>query len=83
MRFKTILFISFAFFLIKSKAQIEELNPELSKQWLVSIENDTISAGDYWYVYNKNADPKKVVTKVSLLNYRKLYDKYHLAVSYL
>ena len=81
MRFKTILFISFAFFLIKSKAQIEELNPELSKQWLVSIENDTISAGDFWYVYNKNADPKKVVTKDSLLNYRKLYDKFLLKVT--
>ena len=44
MRFKTILFISFTFFAIKSKTQIKELNPELSKQWLVAIENDTITA---------------------------------------
>ncbi len=81
MRFQIILFISFAFFIVKSNAQIKELNPELSKKWLVAIENDTISAGDFWYVYNKNADPKKVVTKDSLVNYRKLYDKFLLKVT--
>ena len=85
MRFKTILFISFAFFAVKAKTQVEGLNPklskdwpQLSKDWLVAIEGDTISVGDFWYVYNKNADPKKVITRDSLLSYRTLFDKFLL-----
>ena len=80
MRFRTIIFISIAFFTIKSKAQVEKLKQELSEQWLVAIEGDTISAGDFWYVYNKNADPNKITTKDSLFNYRILYDKFLLKV---
>ena len=78
MRFKIILFVSIAFFAVNSKAQVEGLNPKLSKdwpklskEWLVAIENDTITVGDFWYVYNQNADPKKVTTRDSLLSYRK------------
>ena len=81
MRVKTILFISFAFFATKAKTQIKELNSELSRKWLVAIEDDTISAGDFWYVYNKNADPEKVITKDSLMSYRELYDKFLLKVT--
>jgi len=88
MRFKIILFTSIAFFAVKAKAQHEGLNPKLSKnwpklsnEWLVAIENDTITVGDFWYVYNKNADPKKVTTRDSLLSYRKLFDKFLLKVT--
>jgi peptidyl-prolyl cis-trans isomerase SurA len=80
MRFNTLLFIAFSLIAIGSKAQTSQLNPEIANQWLVAIEGDTISAGDFWYVYNKNSDPEKLITKDSLLSYRKLYDKFLLKV---
>ncbi|MAW66237.1 MAG: peptidylprolyl isomerase [Flavobacteriales bacterium] len=80
MRFNTLLFLAFSFLAIGSKAQVSQLKPELASQWLVAIGGDTISAGDFWYVYNKNSDPEKIITKDSLLSYRKLYDKFLLKV---
>ncbi len=80
MRFNTLLFIAFSFIAIGSNAQVIQLKPEIADQWLVAIDGDTISAGDFWYVYNKNSDPEKVITKDSLLSYRKLYDKFLLKV---
>ncbi len=80
MKFKKLLLISTVFCGFAVNAQNKELDPELAKQWLVTIENDTISAGDFWYVFNKNAAPDEVVTKDSLKNYRELYDKFLLRV---
>tara|TARA_Y100000589_G_scaffold297496_1_gene305308 strand:- start:1075 stop:3042 length:1968 start_codon:yes stop_codon:yes gene_type:complete len=77
-KFKVLLFSPILFFSIVIKAQ--ELKPELAKKWLVAIEGDTISAGDFWYVYNKNSDPEKSITRDSLLSYRALYDKFLLKV---
>tara|TARA_Y100000766_G_scaffold18490_1_gene13059 strand:- start:16020 stop:18050 length:2031 start_codon:yes stop_codon:yes gene_type:complete len=78
MKFKILFLSPILFFSFAIKAQ--ELKPELAKEWLVAIEGDTISAGDFWYVYNKNADPQKSITKDSLLSYRVLYDKFLLKV---
>jgi len=80
MKFKKLLFISAVFCGFAVNAQNKELDPDLAKQWLVTIEDDTISAGDFWYVFNKNAAPDEIVTKDSLKNYRELYDKFLLRV---
>ncbi len=80
MKFKKLLFIPLAISVLVTTAQTEELKPEIAKQWLVAVEGDTINAEDFWYVYNKNADPNKIVTQDSLNSYRKLYDKFLLKV---
>lgn len=80
MRFKKLLFISLAIAGFGATAQKKELEPEIAKQWLVAIEEDTITAEDFWYVYNKNADPNIEIIQDSLISYRKLYDKFLLKV---
>lgn len=80
MRLSLILFGALSFSALFAKTQSLQLKPEIANQWLVAIDGDTISAGDFWYVYNKNADPEKVITKDSLLSYRNLYDKFLLKV---
>ncbi|MBI35614.1 MAG: peptidylprolyl isomerase [Flavobacteriales bacterium] len=81
MRFKILIFISLTLVSKQGINQVKELSPELANKWLVAIEGDTVSAGDFWYVYNKNADPEKIITRDSLMSYRKLYDKFLLKVT--
>ena len=63
-----------------TNAQTKELDPKIADNWLVSVNGDTITAGEFWYVFNKNAKSDEVVTKDSLKNYRKLYNKFLLRV---
>ena len=80
MRFKKVLIIALAFSGFAATAQSRSLNDDLAKKWLVCVEGDTITAEDFWYVFNKNATPEDIASKDSLNNYRELYSKFLLKV---
>lgn len=80
MRLRKMLLLSAVFCGFISNAQTKELDPKLADKWLVTIDGDTVTAGEFWYVFNKNAKADEVVTKDSLNNYRKLYNKFLLRV---
>ena len=80
MRFKKVLIVALAFSGFVVNAQSTSLNADLAKKWVVRIEGDTITAEDFWYVFNKNATPEDIASKDSLNNYRELYSKFLLKV---
>ncbi len=80
MRLRKMLFLSAVLCGFISNAQTKELDANLADKWLVTIDGDTITAGEFWYVFNKNAKADEVITKDSLYNYRKLYNKFLLRV---
>lgn len=57
-----------------------KLNEDIASKWLVAVEGDTITAGDFWYVFNKNNFKKEVPTDSSLTEYRSLFTKFLLKV---
>lgn len=80
MRLRKLLIVSALFCGIIANAQNKELDPKIADKWLATISGDTITAGEFWYVFNKNAKADEVITKDSLKNYRKLYNKFLLRV---
>ena len=65
-----------------SNAQTDSLalDPALAAKWLVALDGDTVTAGDFWYVFNKNNFKKEQPTKESLAEYRALFTKFKLKV---
>ena len=55
MRLKKLLFITTAIFGLAVNGQTKKLKPELENKWLVTVGGDTITAGDFWYAFVKNA----------------------------
>jgi peptidyl-prolyl cis-trans isomerase SurA len=65
---------------VKAQENGLEIDEKLAKKWLVTIEGDTTTAGDFWYLFNKNNFDKTVPNIDSLNNYRELYSKFLLKV---
>lgn len=65
---------------VKAQNDPLKIDDELAKQWLVALEGDTVTAGDFWYVFNKNNFKKEAPTKESLAEYRALFSKFLLKV---
>ena len=81
MRLKKLLFITTAIFGLAVNGQTKKLKPELENKWLVTVGGDTITAGDFWYAFVKNADENKPINIDSLNKYKELYDKFLLKVT--
>ena len=83
MKYNTYLLLAILFILSSTtyaKEDVLEIDKELSKKWLVAIDGDTTTAGDFWYLFNKNNFDKTVPNIDSLNNYRDLYSKFLLKV---
>ena len=83
MKYNTYLLLAILFILSSTtyaKEDILKIDKELSKKWLVAIDGDTTTAGDFWYLFNKNNFNKTVPNIDSLNNYRDLYSKFLLKV---
>lgn len=81
MRFQKLLIIAALFGSAFVSAQSKKINPQLEDEWLIAINGDTITAGDFWYAFVKNADEEKPINLDSLKKYKKLYDKFLLKVT--
>ncbi len=81
MRFQKLLIIAALFGSTFVSAQSKKINPQLEDEWLIAINGDTITAGDFWYAFVKNADEEKPINLDSLKKYKKLYDKFLLKVT--
>jgi peptidyl-prolyl cis-trans isomerase SurA len=81
MKLNKLFFLSATIFGLFVNAQTNKINPELENKWLVAVSGDTITAGDFWYAFVKNADEKKPINIDSLNKYKELYDKFLLKVS--
>ena len=56
------------------------LPTEISEQWLLELEGDTVSAGEFWKVFNKNNFKQELPSKEALTEYLDLYQKFKLKV---
>ena len=81
MRFQKLLIIAALFGSAFVSAQSKKINPQLEDEWLIAINGDTITAGDFWYAFVKNADEEKPINLDSIKKYKKLYDKFLLKVT--
>lgn len=72
--------LSMGSFVAQAQEDALKIDENLAKQWLVAIEGDTTTAGDFWYLFNKNNFDKTVPNMDSLNNYRELYSKFLLKV---
>ena len=68
------------FSVVNAKEDVLEIDKNLSSRWLVAIEGDTTTAGDFWYLFNKNNFDKTIPNIDSLNKYRDLYSKFLLKV---
>ena len=71
MRFQKLLIIAALFGSTFVSAQSKKINPQLEDEWLIAINGDTITAGDFWYAFVKNADEEKPINLDSLKKYKK------------
>lgn len=68
------------FSVVNAEKNVLKIDEKLSDKWLVAIEGDTTTAGDFWYLFNKNNFDKTIPNIDSLNNYRELYSKFLLKV---
>jgi len=52
----------------------------IANNWLMEIEGDTVSAGAFWKVFNKNNFKQELPTQKALTEYFDLYQKFKLKV---
>ncbi|MFT6715534.1 MAG: peptidyl-prolyl cis-trans isomerase SurA [Saprospiraceae bacterium] len=57
-----------------------DLPSELGSKWLLELEGDTVSAGEFWKVFNKNNFKQELPSKDALTEYFDLYQKFKLKV---
>lgn len=81
MKLNKLLFISVTIFGLTLNGQTNKISPDLENKWLVAVRGDTITAGDFWYAFVKNADENKPINIDSLNKYKELYDKFLLKVT--
>jgi len=72
--------LSLGFLTIEAQEDGLRINDKIANEWLVAIEGDTTTAGDFWYLFNKNNFDKTVPNIDSLNKYRALYSKFLLKV---
>jgi len=72
--------IAIGFVTVDAKEDVFKIDDKVATKWLVAIEGDTTTAGDFWYLFNKNNFDKTVPNIDSLNNYRALYSKFLLKV---
>ncbi|MFT6747624.1 MAG: peptidyl-prolyl cis-trans isomerase SurA [Glaciecola sp.] len=56
------------------------LPSDIGDKWLLELEGDTVSAGEFWKVFNKNNFKQELPSKEALTEYFDLYQKFKLKV---
>ena len=63
-----------------SQEETLTLPAEISERWLLELEGDTVSSGEFWKVFNKNNFKQELPSKEALTEYLDLYQKFKLKV---
>ena len=70
-----------SFLTVKGQSEALSLESDLQSTWLLEVEGDTVNAGEFWRVFNKNNFKQEVPTKEAILDYFELYKKFKLKVT--